>query len=77
MTNPFTFDDLLGILRQRSAQLPDHRTGKNTHYSLSDAAFGAFGIFFTQSPSFVDSQRTLQHAKWDSPYALGRATHSL
>lgn len=63
MTNPCTFDDLLGILHQRSAQLPDHRTGQNTQYSISDAALGAFGIFFTQSPSFLDYQRTLQHAK--------------
>jgi hypothetical protein len=66
MTNPCTFDDLLGILHQRSAQLPDHRTGKNTQYSISDAALGAFGIFFTQSPSFLDYQRTLQHAKGDN-----------
>src|SRR5215813_12154994 len=66
MTNPFTFDELLGILHHRSAQLPDYRTGKNTQYSISDAALGAFGIFFTQSPSFLDYQRTLQHAKGDN-----------
>jgi hypothetical protein len=63
MTTPFTFDDLLGPLHQRIAQLPDHRRGKNTQYSIRDAAVGAFGIFFTQSPSFLDYQRTLQQAK--------------
>jgi len=41
--------------------LPDHRKeGPNTQYRIRDAALGAFGIFFTQSPSFLDSQRTLQ-----------------
>ena len=28
-----------------------------------DAALGAFGIFFTQSPSFLEYQRRLQHTK--------------
>lgn len=63
MANPYTFDDLLSTLHQRIAQLPDHRKGKNTQYRILDAALGAFGIFLTQSPSFLDYQRTLQHAK--------------
>ena len=66
MTHPFTFDDLLDLLRQKSTHLPDHRTGKNTQYSIADAALGAFGIFLTQAPSFLDYQRTLQHAKGDN-----------
>src|SRR5712691_9009716 len=36
---------------------------QTTQYRIQDAALGAFGIFFTQSPSFLDSQRTLQHTK--------------
>src|SRR5712691_9125559 len=36
---------------------------QTTQYRIQDAALGAFGIFFTQSPSFLDSQRTLQHHK--------------
>jgi hypothetical protein len=44
--------------------LSDHRKkGPNTHYSIQDAALGAFGIFFTQSRSFLDNQRHLQQAK--------------
>ncbi len=35
----------------------------NTVYSMADAALGAFSVFFTQSPSFLDFQRTLQLAK--------------
>jgi hypothetical protein len=44
--------------------LPDHRkTGPNTRYRIQDAALGAFGLFFTQSPSFLAYQRTLQQTK--------------
>ena len=30
-------------------------------YRIADAALGAFGIFFSQSPSFLDYQRRLEH----------------
>jgi len=32
--------------------LPDHRTGRNTTYTLKDAILSAFAVFFMQSPSF-------------------------
>jgi hypothetical protein len=61
MTPPLGFDALKGILHRRIAHLPDHRKASpNTHYVIHDAALGAFGIFFTQSPSFLEYQRTLQ-----------------
>ena len=61
MTNPLSFDALQSILHQRIDPLPDHRkAGPNTQYRIRDAVLGAFGIFFTQSPSFLDYQRTLQ-----------------
>ena len=64
MTNPLSFDALQSILYQRIDQLPDHRQeGPNTQYRIQDAVLGAFGIFFTQSPSFLDYQRTLQQTK--------------
>src|SRR6266478_3180502 len=64
MTPPLRFEDLQSILHQRIDQLPDHRKeGPNTQYRIHDAALGAFGIFFTQSPSFLDYQRTLQQNK--------------
>jgi hypothetical protein len=64
MSTPLGFDVLKGILHQRTAQLPDHRQeGPNTRYAIQDAALGAFGIFFTQSPSFLEYQRRLQHTK--------------
>ena len=67
MTTPLGFDALKDILHRRTAQLPDHRQeGPNTRYAIQDAALGAFGIFFTQSPSFLEYQRRLQHTKGHS-----------
>ena len=63
MANPLSFDALQGILHRHIDQLPDTRQGPNTQYRLQDAIVGAFGIFFTQSPSFLDYQRRLQHTK--------------
>ena len=64
MTNPFGFEDLKGILPRQIAHFPDHRQpGPNTRYTIKDAALGAFGIFYTQSPSFLDDQRPLQQAQ--------------
>jgi hypothetical protein len=64
MTNPLSFDALQGIMHRHIASLPDDRKkGPNTQYRIQDAALGAFGIFFTQSPSFLDYQRTLQQTK--------------
>jgi len=66
MTTPLGFDVLKGILHRRTAHLPDHRKeGPNTRYPIQAAALGAFGIFFTQSPSFLAYQRRLQHTKGD------------
>lgn len=64
MTAPLGFDVLMDILHRRIAHLPDHRKASpNTRYAIHDAALGAFGIFFTQSPSFLEYQRRLQHTK--------------
>jgi hypothetical protein len=64
MTTPLGFDALKGILPRRIAPLPDHRhQGPNTRYAIQDAALGAFGIFFTQAPSFLEYQRRLQRTK--------------
>ena len=64
MATPLGFDALKSILHRRIDALPDHRKrGPNTRYRVQDAALGAFGIFFTQSPSFLDYQRHLQKTK--------------
>src|SRR2546425_6933338 len=64
MTKPLSFDALQGIMHRHIAPLPDYRKkGPNTRYRIQDSALGAFGIFFTQSPSFLDYPRTLQQNK--------------
>jgi hypothetical protein len=64
MTNPLGFDALKGILHRQIAHLPAHRNkGPNIRYAIQDAALGAFGIFFTQSVSFLEYQRRLQHSQ--------------
>jgi hypothetical protein len=62
-TRPDTFSGLVEHLRTTVERFPDARTGKERVYSMADAALGAFSVFFTQSPSFLDFQRTLQLAK--------------
>ena len=61
--NPTTFGQLVEHLRSIAEGLADSRTGENVVYSMADAAMGAFSVFFTQSPSFLDAQRTLQLTK--------------
>ena len=62
MTQPLSFDHLQAILRQHTAGLPDFRKpSPNTRYTIQGAALGAFGIFFMQSPSFLEYQRQLNH----------------
>ena len=52
-------DELSGCFEK----LPDYREGLNTRYEIKDAAVSAFSVFFTQSPSFLASQRLLQKRK--------------
>jgi hypothetical protein len=58
-----SFDTLVGSFRQRLESLPDKRTGKNTRYGMEDAALSAFSVFFTQTPSFLAFQRTIEKSK--------------
>ena len=59
--SPFTswFSDFLQILES----LPDQITGKNIRYGMEDVALSAFSIFFTQTPSFLAYQRTMEKTK--------------
>jgi hypothetical protein len=62
MRHLLRFDDLQAIFHRSIAPLPDQRKpSPNTRYTIQDAVRGAFGLFFTQSPSFLESQRRLQH----------------
>ncbi len=55
----FTFDQIVSTLQDACKAFPDNRTGSNTVYSMADAGLGAFSVFFMQSPSFLDFQRTM------------------
>lgn len=59
---PVLIEHFRGVIRG----FPDKRTGQNKHYSLEDAALGAFAVFFTQSPSFLAHQKAMQEAKGKS-----------
>jgi hypothetical protein len=64
MTHLLRFDDLQAIFHHSIAHLPDHRKpSPNTRSTIQDAVLGAFGIFFTPSPSFLEYQRRLQHTQ--------------
>jgi hypothetical protein len=54
---------LIKKTRQCFAGLPNPRPGKNIRYSMEDFAASAFSVFFTQSPSFLAYQKTMQHNK--------------
>jgi hypothetical protein len=57
------FDELVNEMAQSFERLPDYRTGENLRYEIKDAAVSAFGIFFTQSSSFLGYQRLMEKAK--------------
>jgi len=57
------FDELVAHLRDALAALPDRRQGRNRSYAMADFGLSAFSVFFTQSPSFLAHQRTMQQAR--------------
>ncbi len=64
MTEPLSFDHLQAILPQHVAGLPDFRKpSPNTRYQIPNVALGAFGIFFTQSPSSLEYQQRLKQSQ--------------
>jgi hypothetical protein len=66
MSKASPFTDFLHALRATMATFPDPRKGKHKHYTVRDAALGAFAVFFTQSPSFLASQRDMAAHKGQS-----------
>jgi len=54
---------LIRNLEQVFEQFPEHCSGKNSQYDLSDAGMGAFSVFFIQCPSFLARQQELKLLK--------------
>lgn len=73
---PLGFKALLGQVRQVFADLPDRRTGDNSSYAMADFGLAAFSVFFTQSPSFLAHQKSMQKVRGrnnaQSLFGLGR-----
>ncbi len=68
MSAPFgpvalTLDDITRQMRGTFETFVDPRKGKNKSYTMVDAALSAFSVFFTQSPSFLEYQRSLEQAQ--------------
>jgi len=61
----FSQSTMINQIKDTFNTLPDSRTGKgnNQKYSISDAAMSAYSIFFMQSPSFLDHQKSMQKEK--------------
>ena len=57
------FLSLLSILTDCIEDFPDPRKGMNSRYSMRDITLSAFSVFFTQSPSFLSYQRSMQQQK--------------
>ena len=62
-SNVLTFSDVVKQLRMTFETFTDRRRGKNTYYTLVDAGLSAFSVFFMQSPSFLERQRTMQETQ--------------
>lgn len=63
MAKPLSFGVLQATVNAVFEQLPDKRTGKNKQYTMRDAVWAAFSVFFTQSPSFLAYQRDMQRRR--------------
>ena len=63
MVRDEVYQKLLSFLGNAIEAFPDHRQGKNLHYSMADIARGAFGVFFCQSPSFLAHQQLMEQAQ--------------
>ena len=58
-----TFNTLIKFLDSAISQFPDIRLGTNKKYKIRDAALSAFSVFFTQSPSFLSYQISMEQNK--------------
>lgn len=57
------FEELVAMLGRQFGELPDHRRGANKQYEIADAVKAAFSVFFTQTPSFLAYQRSMEASK--------------
>ena len=64
-------DTTIARFKALGSQLPDNRTGKTCHYTMSDIVLGAFAVFFLQCPSFLARQQAMEQQRgWSNATAL-------
>lgn len=61
-----TFNQMVKYLKDVVRLFPDKRRGKNRIYTMEDTALGAFSVFFTQYPSFLSYQMSMEEVKGKS-----------
>ena len=52
---------LIKIIREEAKKLPDSRGGKHLIYSIEDILLSAFGVFYFQSGSWLNFQKSMQN----------------
>ena len=57
-----SFKNLLSKFREQAKSFPDKRAENKSH-GIEEVALGAFSVFFTQFPSFLSFQRSMQESK--------------
>ena len=64
----FSQTKMVNAIKQCFKNFTDNRngTGKNLKYSMLDAAMSAFSVFFMQSSSFLEHQKSLQKQQSDN-----------
>ena len=63
MEKSLKFEELLASVRGALDHLPEHRSGQNTQYTLTEAGLCAFSVFYMHSPSFLAHQRDMQRQR--------------
>lgn len=66
MEKQVIFDQIMSSFRSAIRNFPDKRTGSNLTHTMEDIALGGFSVFFTQSPSFLAHQKSMNEAKGKS-----------
>ena len=57
------YKKLLGSIQEALKQIPEHRSGNNKQYTLTEAGLSAYSVFYMQSPSFLTYQRDMQRQR--------------
>lgn len=60
MAEHLQYKEMMRVVTETLAGLPEHRTGANKQYELRDAGLSAFSVFYMQAPSFLSWQQEME-----------------